>query len=174
MQKCHPERSRGIFETVKLMNKPKLIVYDFDGVMTDNRAYIDSEGREVACVHRGDGLGVGIIKKLGIQQLILSTERVAIVARRGEKLGIPVIHNVPDKAEALVGYLSDSGFEASEVMYIGNDVNDMAAMSLCGIKGAPADAEPEILKIADWVSAKNGGFGVVRDLARILSEEVDG
>jgi len=147
-----------------------LIVYDFDGVMTDNRVIVDENGKESAVVSRGDGYGVGMIRRLGIPQMILSTEVNPIVAHRAEKLKIPVVHNVPEKAEALKAYCSENGYEPERVLYIGNDLNDYAAMQLVGYKGAPADAEEEILKIADWVSSKIGGYGVVRELARILSD----
>ena len=102
--------------------------------------------------------------------MILSTEINPIVAHRAEKLKLPVVHNVPDKAEALKSYCGENGYDLSRVLYIGNDINDLDAMMLVGWKGAPADAEQEILKIADWVSSKNGGYGVVRELARILTD----
>ena len=149
----------------------KLIIYDFDGVMTDNHVYLDQNGVEMAMCHRGDGLGVGIIRDLGIEQYIVSTEVNPIVARRAEKLKIGVMHKVANKAEAVKQLCAERNLDFSQVMYIGNDTNDLEAMKLVGIKGAPADAEPEILSIADWVSSKNGGYGVIRELARILSEK---
>ena len=151
-------------------SKIKLIVYDFDGVMTDNHVYLNQDGVEMAMCHRGDGLGVGIIRGLGIDQVIISTEVNPIVARRAEKLNIPVIHKVKDKAQALTEYCAENEKDLGNVMYIGNDTNDLEAMKLAGIKGAPADAEPEILEIADWVSTKNGGYGVIRELARHISD----
>ena len=150
-------------------SKIKLIVYDFDGVMTDNHVYVSQDGVEMAMCHRGDGLGVGIIRDLGIDQVIISTEVNPIVAKRAEKLKIPVIHKVKDKAQALKEYCAEKNISAEDVMYIGNDTNDLEAMKLAGIKGAPKDAEPEILAIADWVSSKNGGYGVIRELARVLN-----
>lgn len=148
----------------------KLIIYDFDGVMTDNHVYLNQDGVEMAMCHRGDGLGVGIIRDLGIEQYIVSTEVNPIVARRAEKLKIGVMHKVANKAEAVKQLCAERDIDFSQIMYIGNDTNDLEAMKLVGIKGAPADAEPEILSIADWVSGKNGGYGVIRELARVLSE----
>lgn len=145
-----------------------LLVYDFDGVMTDNRVIVDENGKESAVVSRGDGYGVGMLRKAGIPQLILSTEVNPIVAHRAAKLQIPVIHNVPDKAAALKEYCEKEGIDLQRVLYIGNDLNDYAAMQLVGKIGAPADAEEEILAIADWIATKNGGYGVIRELARIL------
>ncbi len=151
----------------------RLIVYDFDGVMTDNHVYVDQYGKETAMVHRGDGLAVGLLRKMGVAQLILSTEVNPIVSHRAEKLKLPVIHNVPDKAEALKAYCEKEDLPLSAVMYIGNDVNDLKAMELAGFRGAPADAEPEILAIADWVSEKKGGMGVVRELARAWQQSLE-
>ena len=155
---------------MKLFQNVKLIVYDFDGVMTDNHVYLNQDGVEMAMCHRGDGLGVGIIRDLGIEQYIISTEENPIVACRAQKLKIGVMHKVKNKAQAFLQLCSDMSADPSEVMYIGNDTNDLEAMKLAGVRGAPADAEPEILSIADWISAKNGGQGVIRELARILSE----
>ncbi|MBO6260778.1 MAG: HAD hydrolase family protein [Lachnospiraceae bacterium] len=149
----------------------ELIVYDFDGVMTDNRVMVDQDGRESVMANRGDGYGVGMIRKLGIEQVILSTEVNPVVEMRAEKLKLEVIHGVSDKKETLVKFCSEKAVGLDKVMYIGNDLNDIDAMGCVGLKGAPKDAEPEILEIADWVSGKNGGYGVVRELARLISGE---
>ena len=152
------------------MKAIKLIVYDFDGVMTDNHVYVDENGKETVMVNRGDGWGVNMIRSLGIRQVIISTEVNPVVERRAEKLKLDVIHGVEDKRITLIKYCEQEGIELQDVMYIGNDLNDFEAMSVAGVKGVPADAEPEVKRIADWVSKKNGGDGVVRDLARTLSE----
>ena len=72
-----------------LMKKINLIVYDFDGVMTDNKVFVDQKGREMVQVNRADGLGISEIKKLGIEQIIVSTENNPVVSVRAIKLGIP-------------------------------------------------------------------------------------
>ena len=74
--------------------KIKLIVYDFDGVMTDNKVYIDQDGKETVKVNRGDGLGISEIKKLGIEQIIISTEKNLVVMKRAEKLGISCMKGI--------------------------------------------------------------------------------
>ena len=148
-----------------------LIVYDFDGVMTDNRVTVDQDGKESVTVNRSDGYGVGMIRKRGIPQIIISTERNPVVERRAEKLSLPVIHNVADKASILKQYLSSEGIDPARVLYIGNDLNDKEAMLMCGTACAPADAEEAILEIADVVFERKGGYGVVRELARIICGE---
>ena len=152
------------------MKEIKLIVYDFDGVMTDNHVFVDENGKETVMVNRGDGWGVNMIRALGIRQVIISTEVNPVVEKRANKLKLDVIHGVEDKRITVIKYCEQEGIDLQDVMYIGNDLNDYEAMNVVGVKGVPADAEPEVKKIADWVSRKNGGDGVVRDLARTLSE----
>ena len=155
------------------INDIKCIVYDFDGVMTDNRVTVDQYGNESVTCNRGDGYGISQIKKLGIEQVIISTEVNPVVEMRAKKLRIPVIHGVEDKGEVLRKYCEEKGYSLSSVLYMGNDLNDMPAMELAGYKAAPADAEQEILDIADWISERNGGYGAVRDLYRYISENID-
>lgn len=150
------------------MSNLKLIVYDFDGVMTDNKVMLDEFGKETVTVNRGDGYGVAEIKKLGIEQVIISTETNNVVRKRAEKLKIDVINAVQDKKSTVENYCRERGYYLSETMFIGNDLNDFEAIMICGVKGAPADAEPEILEIADWISSKAGGDGVIRELYRFL------
>lgn len=153
---------------------PKLIVYDFDGVMTDNRVTVDENGKESVTVHRGDGWGVRMIKhSLKIPQIILSTEANPVVVRRAEKIKIPVIHNAGDsKKQILEKYCAENGFSFNDVLYIGNDLNDYEAMMLCGFHACPSDAEPEIKSVSDFIFEAKGGYGVIRELYRLLSEVI--
>ena len=86
------------------INELKLIVYDFDGVMTDNKVYIDHSGNEIVQVNRGDGLGISEIKKLGIKQIIISTEKNKVVSARARKLGIDCLQGIDDKKHTLIEY----------------------------------------------------------------------
>ena len=155
---------------------PSLIVYDFDGVMTDNSVLVDEDGKEYVRVNRGDGYAVHMIKTcLNIPQIILSTEANCVVLRRAEKLNIPVINNSgDDKKRILARYLQDKGFNSKSTLYIGNDMNDFEAMMICGYRCCPADAQPEIKAIAHYIFESCGGYGVIRELYRILLEEYNG
>ena len=148
----------------KKIKDVRYIAYDFDGVMTDNRVLVDQDGKEAVFVNRGDGYAIARFKKMGIKQVIISTEKNPVVAARANKLGITVLYGVDDKGSAMCDFCNREGISADEVFYIGNDLNDMSAFRLAGIKGAPRDAEKEVLEIADWISAKDGGRGVIRDL----------
>lgn len=146
----------------------ELIVYDFDGVMTDNKVMISEDGKETVVVNRSDGLGVSRLKQMGIRQVILSTEENPVVAARGKKLGIQVIQGIQNKRDALLEFCDKEKIDLQKVLYIGNDINDFDAMMEVGTKVCPADAEPEILDIADIVIKRSGGNGVIRELFRIL------
>ena len=106
------------------MTSIKLIVYDFDGVMTDNKVFVDQKGNEQVQVSRADGIGVSEIRKLGIFQMILSTETNHVVAARAKKLDLLCIHGVNNKALALKDYCEDHQISLSDVAYVGNDIND--------------------------------------------------
>lgn len=176
MSRCKEINSSIESIDMKTFNfKPQLIVYDFDGVMTDNRAIVDETGKEYVCVNRGDGYGVSMIKsQLHISQIILSTEENPVVVRRAEKLKIQVIHNAGEKKrDILRDFCAENNFDLAKIMYIGNDLNDYEAMKICGFCACPADAEPEIRAVVNYVFDAKGGGGVVRELFRLLSENDD-
>ncbi len=146
----------------------QLIVYDFDGVMTDNKVIVSEDGKESVIVNRGDGLAIAKIKEMGIKQIIISTEKNIVVEARAKKLNIDCLYGVENKKNALEKYLNDNKIEKSKVIYIGNDINDLEAMQLVGIKIAPADAVDDVKKIATYVTKQKGGEGVVRELIEII------
>ena len=147
------------------------VVTDFDGVHTDDSALVDSEGRELVRVSRSDGMGVALLRRAGVPLLILSTETNPVVRARAEKLRVPVRHGVEDKASALTAWAADAGLRLDRVAYLGNDVNDLPAMSLVGWPVATADAHPAVRAAARVVLQRRGGHGAVRELAdRVLRD----
>lgn len=147
-----------------------LIVSDFDGVMTDNRVMIDETGKESVFANRADGQGILILRSLGIELAIISTEINTVVRKRAEKLNVECIHGVKDKAECIKKYCLKKGMPLSKVAYVGNDVNDYEAMLLAGIKVVPRDAYEEVKSIADYVTEAKGGYGVIREIAGIIKQ----
>lgn len=151
-----------------------LLVYDFDGVMTDNRVLVDHLGGESVACTRADGLGVDIIRSLGLPQVILSTETNPVVRARAEKLKLPVLQGLADKRQALVDYCLAQGHALGRVLYAGNDVNDLAAMQMVGYPVCPADAHPSIRNLAYWVVSARGGEGVIREIAdRLVDSDTE-
>jgi len=142
-----------------------LVVYDFDGVMTDNRVLVREDGMEAVMCNRSDGWGVGIIRRLGVEQVILSTEENPVVLARARKIRLEAVHGCSDKESGLRDLAQARGVPLEHILYVGNDTNDLGAMSIAGMSIAPADAHPDILAVADHITASRGGHGVVRELA---------
>ena len=146
------------------LNQLEAMVFDFDGVLTDNKVYVDHEGKEMVCCHRADGLAFDVLRKLNKPSCILSTEKNTVVSARANKLGIPVLQGIGNKDESLRNFVKDKGYKLSKVLYVGNDVNDYNSMTISGFSACPADSHPKIKKISNFVLKTNGGKGVVREL----------
>lgn len=148
-----------------LRDSVDLIVFDFDGVLTDNRVLVIEDGKEAVLCNRADGLGFDMFRAADIPAAIVSTERNSVVARRAEKLRVPVLQNIADKKQALTDYCRSAGIDLARVIFVGNDINDLAVMRTVGFPVAVADAYPAVLDIARIVLSSKGGDGVARELA---------
>ncbi len=153
---------------------PPLVVYDFDGVMTDNRVLVSEDGVESVWAHRGDGWGVRLLRERGIAQMIISTETNPVVSARAAKLGIEALVRCEDKRAAVLERCAALGCDPVDVVYVGNDTNDLPAMRAVGWPVAPRDAHPAVLAVARHVTRCAGGGGVVRELADWLLAALDG
>jgi len=152
----------------------QLIVYDFDGVMTDNRVILREDGLESVVVNRSDGLAVGIIKSMGIPQLILSKEKNPVAIKRAEKLGIPIQNGIDDKKEILMLHCKNNGIDLKKVVYLGNDLNDVDVANIVGYPMCPEDAYPEFKAVSRFVIPVKGGCGVIRYFLNwLLKKESD-
>ncbi|GAA0488188.1 acylneuraminate cytidylyltransferase [Streptomyces olivaceiscleroticus] len=145
------------------------VVLDFDGTQTDDRVLIDADGREIVAVHRGDGLGIGALRKSGqLKMLILSTEQNPVVAARARKLQIPVLHGIDRKDLALKQWCEDQGIAPERVLYVGNDANDLPCFGLVGWPVAVANAHDVVRGAARAVTSTPGGSGAIREIASWL------
>ncbi|MEU5719169.1 acylneuraminate cytidylyltransferase [Streptomyces sp. NPDC020403] len=144
------------------------VVLDFDGTQTDDRVLIDSDGRETVAVHRGDGLGIAALRRAGLPLLILSTEQNPVVAARARKLQVPVLHGIDRKDLALKQWCEEQSIDPDRVLYVGNDVNDLACFGLAGWPVAVASAHDSVRAAARAVTTTPGGFGAIREIAAWL------
>ncbi|MGB2955227.1 MAG: N-acylneuraminate cytidylyltransferase [Anaerolineales bacterium] len=147
-----------------------LVVLDFDGVLTDDRVYVNQHGEETVAAHRGDGMGISQLKKAGIEVVILSKEKNPVVKARADKLGIPAYQGIDEKGKELQSLMADKGIPSEQVVYLGNDINDLPCFPLVGLAVAVADAHPKVIEKAQLVLSKNGGYGAVRELSDLLLE----
>ena len=156
-----------------LPEQVKLLILDFDGVLTDNRVWVDAEGRELVAAHRGDGWGLTRLKERGIEVAVLSSETDPVVAARCRKLDIPVVQGLTDKANALKKVIKERGINPAHVIYLGNDLNDLPCFPLVACALVVADANPQARAKADLVLKKSGGLGAVRELCDLLLDRLN-
>jgi YrbI family 3-deoxy-D-manno-octulosonate 8-phosphate phosphatase len=143
----------------------RLLVLDFDGVMTDNRVLVHQDGTEAVWCHRGDGWGIARLKERGVKIIVISTETNPVVEARCRKLGIDFVQACDDKLGALKRVVEQLGLSPDQVAYVGNDVNDLECMRWVGIPIGVADAVPEVQNVAQLVTDRTGGHGAVRQVA---------
>jgi len=154
------------------------IVFDFDGVFTDNFVYLNDEGQESVRCSRSDGYALNLLRKARSQGLhsaemfVLSTETNSVVEARCKKMGITSHHGVKDKWRFMQDYLSSStgqdGKTSEGVIYFGNDLNDLEVMQNVGFSIAPSDAHPVIKDMASKVIDCRGGDHFVRQGVEFL------
>lgn len=151
-----------------LLRGIRLLVLDFDGVMTDNRVLVLEDGREAVLCSRGDGMGIGLLKAAGIPVAVISKEVNPVVGARCRKLGIPHLQGIEDKLTELRRVAAEHHVELADTAFMGNDVNDLACMNAAGVAIAPADAHPQALRVASLVTTAVGGAGAVREVCDLL------
>lgn len=150
--------------------KIELVILDFDGVITDNKVWVDQDGREMVAAYRSDSPLIGKLREKGIEVMIISSEPNTVVAARAKKMGVEAIHGVglQDKGRVMRDVLEKKNVKAEHVVYVGNDLNDLPCFDVAGWSVAVADAFPEVLQAADFVLSKSGGNGAVRELFEII------
>jgi N-acylneuraminate cytidylyltransferase len=150
--------------------KIDLIMCDFDGVITDNRVWVDQDGTEIVAAYRSDSVRVKDLRAIGIEVMILSSEPNRVVEARARKMGVEAIHGIAlhDKGRVMREVLAQKNLNAENVIYIGNDINDLPCFEVAGWSVAVADAYPEVIRAADHVLSKPGGHGALRELCDLI------
>ena len=161
--------------TPALMKRPMpeniyLIICDFDGVITDNRVWVDQDGTETVAAYRSDSVRVKDLHAIGIEVMILSSEPNRVVEARARKMGVEAIHGIAlhDKGRVMRDVLAQKKIKAENVIFIGNDINDLPCFEVAGWAVAVADAYPEVIRAADHVLSKAGGHGALRELCDLI------
>jgi len=155
-----------------LPDQIEAIVFDFDGVFTDNKVIILEDGREAVFCSRSDGLGISKLKKYGIEILILSSEENRVVQARSEKLGLVCINGILEpKENVLKKWLTEKNINIDNVIFVGNDVNDIGCLRIAGCGVVPSDAHEKAKTSAQIVLSSVGGNGAIRELVEIIIEK---
>jgi 3-deoxy-D-manno-octulosonate 8-phosphate phosphatase (KDO 8-P phosphatase) len=152
-----------VTELEPLLERVRFAFFDFDGVFTDNRVWVNERGEEQLAFSRGDGLGLRRLDAVGVQYLIVSMEQNPIVSARAQKLNADCVQGVEDKLALVRERAGAAGVALDDAAFVGNDINDADCLSAVGLAVVPADAWPEVVPLARWVLTRAGGSGCVRE-----------
>ena len=150
------------------INTVECIFIDFDGVLTNNKVFVGSDGEEYVECNRADGLAINVLNQLKKKIIIISSEKNKVVKQRAKKLGVECYYNIQKKDQTITLLRDKYKFNLKKSMFVGNDVNDLKAMNLCGIRVCPSDAHKAVKRRSNFVLKTEGGEGVMREILEKL------
>lgn len=149
--------------------KIQYLVIDVDGTMTDAGIYYDEHGNELKKFCTKDGAGFFAAHKAGMEILVLTGRECAATTRRMKEMQVDhLVQNCRDKVSYLLQFMAERQISREQMGYLGDDLNDLPAMGLCGFVGCPEDSCVEVKERADYVSSIKGGHGAMRDIIEYL------
>ena len=150
-------------------SRVKLMIFDVDGVLTDGGLMFTAQGDTMKSFNSMDGHGLKLLGEAGIQTAIITGRRSEIVAKRAEELRISHLYQgASDKLTAFVDLMRQANVTAEQCGYMGDDWPDLGVMTRCGFAAAPANAHPDVIARAHWVSEARGGQGAAREVCDAL------
>ncbi len=147
----------------------RVLVMDVDGVLTGGEIIHGTGGMELKQFHVQDGMGVTLARRAGILPVVITVRKSEAVAKRSEDLKIAEVHQgITRKWECLKEILKRHGFEPEEVAYVGDDLVDLPVMRRVGLPIAVANATEDVKRNAEWITAREGGRGAVREAVEMI------
>ena len=151
------------------MAKIKALVMDVDGTLTDGKIYISEHGELMKAFNIKDGYAIARLGDYGIIPVIITGRKSQIVDNRCKELGITKLYQgIANKVDKIKEVADELQISLDEISYIGDDLNDLGCISICGFTGCPSDAVEEIRNAVDYVCKECGGDGAVRSFIRRL------
>jgi 3-deoxy-D-manno-octulosonate 8-phosphate phosphatase (KDO 8-P phosphatase) len=145
------------------------LVMDVDGVLTDGTFTLSASGEESKRFSFEDVMGLSRARRAGLKLALISGEDGPLVDRIAEKVGIShVTKGCKEKGVALAEFSRATGIPLARIVYVGDDVNDLSALTTAGLAAAPANAQPPVKAAAAVVLARSGGHGAVRELVEMI------
>lgn len=158
-------------ELEDILKDIKLVITDCDGVLTDGGMYYSEKGDELKKFNTKDGMGVQLLREIGIETIIITGENVELVKRRAEKLGIKEIYmGIKNKAPLVKEIAEIHELGLGEIAYIGDDVNDLEAVEIVGLGCSVEDGMGKVRDAAKYVTQTKGGQGALREVAELILE----
>jgi 3-deoxy-D-manno-octulosonate 8-phosphate phosphatase (KDO 8-P phosphatase) len=150
---------------LELFQPIRAFAFDMDGVLTDGGVWVMEDGQQVRRMHTRDGYALQLAIRRGYHVVVISGGNSAAARLRLTKLGITEVHmSIDDKLSVLQQYMTGHGLTPQEVLYMGDDIPDLAPLEAVGLPCCPADAATEILRASKYISPVKGGEGCVRDV----------
>ena len=158
-------------EIIERAKKIRLVVFDVDGVMTDGRLILGDYGLEYKAFNSHDGLGMKLLKASGVHMAIITGRTSNVVTKRAENTGISHFYQgVEDKLEAFLDLMKQTGLEAGQCAFMGDDVVDLPPMRRCGLAVTVPAAPPLVKQHAHVITAREAGRGAVRELCELIMQ----
>lgn len=152
-----------------LARRLRLLLFDVDGVLTDGRILLHTDGTESKQYHIRDGTGLVLAQRGGLLTGLLSARTSAATTARARQLAIPIVRQgATNKLTVYEEILAEQGLADHEVAFMGDDVQDLPVLMRVGLSCAPADAVPEVRERVRWISTYAGGTGAVRELIELV------
>lgn len=152
----------------KQISEIEIIISDFDGVFTDNCVYTDQFGTESIRCNKYDSVGIDQLSAVDVDFIVVSSESNSSVRRRCDKLKLKCYADVRDKGEKLSQILSHRNLSPSQVLYVGNDINDLSALKFAGLKVGVKDSHPDFIAACDFITEHQGGDGCIREICDVI------
>jgi 3-deoxy-D-manno-octulosonate 8-phosphate phosphatase (KDO 8-P phosphatase) len=169
---------RGLPASVEAYRKIKFVVFDVDGVLSDGRIVLDSNGVESKFFDVRDGSGISIMRKVGYMVAFLTGRNSPVVDVRARELHIPparVRQGAKVKLPVFKEMLMEAGVTAAETVYVGDDIIDRPVLEVAGIACCPGDAHDDAREVCHIVASARGGRGAARQIIEhLLKSRQDG
>jgi 3-deoxy-D-manno-octulosonate 8-phosphate phosphatase (KDO 8-P phosphatase) len=147
----------------------RALISDVDGVWTDGGMYFDRNGQALKRFDVKDGYIVRPLQDAGVAVIWVSGDASEITRARGRKLGIDQLRlGVQDKGAEVRDVMDTLGLQPDEVVYLGDDLNDLPAIAVAGFSACPEDAIDDVRRAVTRVLRHRGGHGAVRELADLI------
>lgn len=147
----------------------KIVLTDVDGVLTDGGMYYTEKGDIMKKFHTRDGMGVTLMKKCNIPTIIITKEKTPMVKQWSKQMNIEKLYDgITEKQKILEKICKNYDVSSDEILYIGDDVNDIGLLKKVGLSICPNDAIELVKKQCNYVCNTKGGEGVLREIADII------
>ena len=152
----------------------RMLVLDVDGVLTDGKLYFDHNGNELKAFNTRDGMGIKALQRCGIEVAVITGRKSEAVTQRMTQLGVQhVYQGREDKLNAFLHLLKETGLDAQQICFAGDDWIDLPVLLRAGLAVSVADAEDHVKDRAHWITQRNGGDGAVREICNLILKAQD-